>query len=195
VSPVSSSLPRLKRESRLISFQLSRKFWRHMLPRLKFHNPAVEMTVTRSSDQTGPATLAIYMRRVAASAAAQSAEESASSSEQAPELLPSESFPQGPNRVDQLLIPTKSKIPRPSKEQEVVTIDMKNKQENEILREFLKVTGGQEVQPTQGELDTLRELEEFREKSKSDSERSKAVRAAWKREQDMLKQARGELAE
>lgn len=71
---------------------------------------------------------------------------------------------------------------------------MKHKSEEQILKEFMKITGGKEVQPMQGELDTLKELEEFRERSRKDSERSKAVREKWKREQEMLKEARGELA-
>lgn len=38
----------------------ARKVWRGFLPRLKYHNPAVSMTVNRSQDNTGPATLTIF---------------------------------------------------------------------------------------------------------------------------------------
>ena len=38
-----------------------RKFWREYLPRLKFHNPAVSMSVNRSTDQDGPATMTIFL--------------------------------------------------------------------------------------------------------------------------------------
>ncbi|KAL9031520.1 MAG: hypothetical protein Q9196_000458 [Gyalolechia fulgens] len=38
----------------------ARKVWRNHLPRLKYHNPAVSMTVNRSQDQAGPATLTIF---------------------------------------------------------------------------------------------------------------------------------------
>lgn len=69
---------------------------------------------------------------------------------------------------------------------------MKHKREDEILADMLSMTGGQQIEPTQGELDTLKELEDFRDRSRKDSERSKEVRAKWKREQEMLKQARGE---
>ena len=37
-----------------------RKFWHQFLPRLKFHNPGVSMTVNRTSDQSGPATMTIF---------------------------------------------------------------------------------------------------------------------------------------
>merc|ERR1711964_827654 len=37
-----------------------RKFWRNCLPRLKYHNPAVPMTVNRTKDQSGPALLTIH---------------------------------------------------------------------------------------------------------------------------------------
>lgn len=36
-----------------------RKFWHTYLPRLKYHNPAVPMTVNRTTDQAGPATLTV----------------------------------------------------------------------------------------------------------------------------------------
>lgn len=38
-----------------------------MLPRLKYHNPGVEMSVTRTDDQTGPASLTVYKSPVTSS--------------------------------------------------------------------------------------------------------------------------------
>ena len=37
-----------------------RKFWRLYLPRLKYHNPSVSMTVNRTTNQVGPATMTIF---------------------------------------------------------------------------------------------------------------------------------------
>lgn len=37
-----------------------RKFWKQCLPRLKFHNPAVSMTVDRTTDQKGSATMTVF---------------------------------------------------------------------------------------------------------------------------------------
>ena len=38
----------------------ARRVWRVYLPRLKYHNPAVSMTVKRGADQEGPATLSVH---------------------------------------------------------------------------------------------------------------------------------------
>lgn len=43
------------------------KFWRLYLPRLKYHNPAVPMTVERTEDQQGPATMTVTFATQAAS--------------------------------------------------------------------------------------------------------------------------------
>ena len=40
-----------------------RKFWHNMLPRLKFHNSAIPMTVTRTDDNAGPAVLSVFFSR------------------------------------------------------------------------------------------------------------------------------------
>jgi len=37
-----------------------RKFWKLCLPRLKFHNPAVSMTVDHTTDQKGSATMTVF---------------------------------------------------------------------------------------------------------------------------------------
>jgi len=183
-----------------------------MLPRLKYHNPGIPMTVSRMKDQTGPATLSIFFgKELPKQPPVNEAEYSTSitSPKQVQErdssLSPSETFPSEFIPVRHLEFSEDgryktrdgnflTKVPGPSQSQDVVKIDMKHKSEEQILKEFMKITGGKEVQPMQGELDTLKELEEFRERSRKDSERSKAVREKWKREQEMLKEARGELA-
>jgi len=37
-----------------------RKFWQNCLPRLKYHNPAVPMTINRTTDQEGPALMTVH---------------------------------------------------------------------------------------------------------------------------------------
>ena len=69
-------------------------------------------------------------------------------------------------------------------------IDMKMKQESEILAQLMQMTGARQVEPSGEEVAMMRELEEQRVKSERDSVRSRAARAQWKKEQDMLKQAR-----
>jgi large subunit ribosomal protein MRP49 len=70
-------------------------------------------------------------------------------------------------------------------------IDMKNKVESEILQELMKLAGGTEVAPTEVELEEKRELEEAAERGQRDRERSLAVRRERKKEEEMLRQARG----
>ena len=41
-----------------------RKFWKQYLPRLKYHNPAVSMTVDRTTDQKGGATMTVFFASV-----------------------------------------------------------------------------------------------------------------------------------
>jgi large subunit ribosomal protein MRP49 len=73
-------------------------------------------------------------------------------------------------------------------------IDMKMKQESEILQLLMQQTGAKQVEPTPDEVEAMRDLEETGVKSERDSVRSKAARAQWKKEQDMLKQAREGVA-
>ncbi|KAH8811812.1 50S ribosomal protein-like protein Mrp49 [Xylogone sp. PMI_703] len=44
-----------------------RKFWRNCLPRLKYHNPSVSMTVNRTTNQEGPALMTIHFNDQTAS--------------------------------------------------------------------------------------------------------------------------------
>ena len=72
----------------------------------------------------------------------------------------------------------------------VVTIDMKSRPESEILRQLMETTGARQVEPNAEELELMRDLQEHNVKAEKDSVRSKAVRAQWKKEQNMLKAAR-----
>lgn len=137
------------------------KFWRHHLPRLKYHNPAIPMTVSRTTDQSGPATLTIHF---------------GSAAEPSPE-------------VDSTT-PADSTVTSSGAADRVVTIDMKTKQDSEILQELLKATKAVELGPTEEDQEALRELEEQRERSARDSEMSREVNAKRKREAEALAQAR-----
>jgi large subunit ribosomal protein MRP49 len=163
------------------------------------------MTVSRTTEQTGPATLSVFLSRTSPPTQQELLAQDDPSSKpviEPPEnpepLSPSETLPTSFQAIRNVETSEddafKAKIPGPSPAQRVVEVDMKHKSEDEILADMLKITGGQEVEPTQGELDTLKELEEFRERSRKDSEMSNEVRAKWKREQEMLRQARGETA-
>jgi large subunit ribosomal protein MRP49 len=155
-----------------VDLQLLRMFWRNMLPRLKYHNPAVPMTVNRTADHAGPSTLSIFLS---------SNPSSTTASTPSPDSLTGTSS-------------DTTSTPLLASAAEVLTIDMKHKSEDDILNEFLEVTGAATVDPKPDELESLRDLEEQKERSARDSERSMAVRTQWKKEQAMLAAARGELA-
>lgn len=55
-----------------------RKFWRQYLPRLKYHNPSVSMTVNRTTDQTAPAILTVFFATPGSAASSSSSASSAS---------------------------------------------------------------------------------------------------------------------
>ncbi|OCK85749.1 hypothetical protein K432DRAFT_377395 [Lepidopterella palustris CBS 459.81] len=139
----------------------AKKFWREMLPRLKFRNPAVSMTVSRNIEQEGDAKLIIYFTTPPQSTPTPTSSPSAESTSQ----------------------------PKPRE----VKIDIKHLHESAILAELLKATGGTEVLPTEVELEEIKQLEEEKEKSRRDSERSLEVRRKRKKEEEMMKQARGEV--
>jgi large subunit ribosomal protein MRP49 len=75
------------------------------------------------------------------------------------------------------------------------TIDMKHKLESQILAQLLAITKAVPIEPTEEELEQIRELEEQQRLSEQDSKRSQAVNEKRKRAEAMLAQARGEVAE
>lgn len=81
-----------------------------------------------------------------------------------------------------------------SENQRVEKINMKGYTNSEILDAFVKVTKAFPVEPTPEDQEELQKLEEQRKRSEEDSKLSQQVRAKVKREQELLRQARGDLA-
>jgi large subunit ribosomal protein MRP49 len=163
---------------------LNRKFWRYMLPRLKFHNPNVPMTVTRTTDKNQPALLSVYFKKVGMPAESQ----------------PGNTVKKRPFRplesIDKIVVfSTWKEGPEPTAEEEIVQIDMKNKKEEEILDELLELTKADAVMPTPGELDTMSQLKEQAQRSDMDAARQRELRMAMKREKEALRLAQGSMAE
>ena len=131
----------------------ARKVWRQYLPRLKFHNPTVSMTVNRSTDQAGPATLTVFFSKADG------------------EGVTATTNTESGGRVE--------------------TIDMKHKQETDILKELLLETGAKEIQATPEEESELRQLAEEGIWSEQDRRRSRLDLETRRREKQMLEQARG----
>ncbi|KAK4988266.1 hypothetical protein LTR66_007370 [Elasticomyces elasticus] len=150
-----------------------RKFWRQELVRLKYHNPAVSMTVERSTVQHDSATMSIHFT-------SENAPQTSGSATSAPNATSSTSTDKAPSNA----APT----------ERVETIDMKFKSSNEILKEFMQVTRAMPVEATAEEREVMRSLEEQRIRGERDSKLSLEVRQKKKREEAILAQAKGEVA-
>jgi large subunit ribosomal protein MRP49 len=154
-----------------------RKFWRLMYPRLKYHNPAIPMSVRRSADKTFPAILSVFMRGAPPAT---------------PPSTTSAFRPVGPNDE---MIRWKPDAPRrePAEGERLVEIDMQNRSEAEIWDEFVKVTGAAQVEPTAAEVEEMDRLAALRTVSDADRVRTRVVWEALQREKNILKMAKGEI--
>lgn len=76
----------------------------------------------------------------------------------------------------------------------VENLNMKNYTSSEILDAVVRLTKAYPVQPTPEDLEEMQRLEEQRKRSERDRMLSLEKRAKKKREQQLLEQARGELA-
>lgn len=146
-----------------------RKFWREALPRLKYWNPAIPMIVNRTRNQEGPATLTLYFREPGAT-------------------LKSD-IPQPSSSTDGY-----AKAPAPAEGERVVTIDLKNRHSDAILKDFMDKSGAVPVTPTPQDEAERREIEEIKVRSAIDRERIRKMNEAIKREKAMIAQAHSEAA-
>lgn len=170
-----------------------RKFWRHYLPRLKYHNPAIPMIVERTTDTTAPATMTLTFAPSSNPSPASSPAPIQSTASPTQSTAPTSSGTSQPQSK-----PQQAQTPgAPSSEglaSRIHSIDMKGRHESEILKELLKVCeGAVEIKATAEEEAELRAMDEQRVKSERDSKRSRLVRDEIKRKEDMLRQAKGEL--
>jgi large subunit ribosomal protein MRP49 len=149
-----------------------RKFWKEMLPRIKYRNPSIPISISRHTDPDGPSLLHIYTRANASSTPAPQTTSSAPNSSATPNTQT--------NLVPDTSPPTH-------------TLNIRDQQESEILEALCKTVQVQVVEPTEEEKEEMREMEAFRERSEKDrvEVREKLVRE--RREQELLKLARGEV--
>ena len=139
----------------------ARRVWRVYLRRLKYHNPAVSMTVKRTADQESPATLSVHFTPSSIS-----------------------SFPTAPAAPPKTLSDHS-----PSKK--VETIDMKHKSESEILSRLLEMTKAMPYEATPDELAELRDVEDYNRKTTKDRAAQSRLNQIKRQEQALLDQARG----
>ncbi|TEA19557.1 hypothetical protein C8034_v009411 [Colletotrichum sidae] len=149
-----------------------RRFWRDILPRLKYYNPATPMIVNRKQTNEGAAVMSIYLNN---------------NPDETP--IDTSSLPQPPSSAVDA-----SKAPNPIKGEKVIKFDMKDKRSEEILVRFMAETEAAQQYPTPEEEAELVEVEELKVIGQKDREIvAKRINAA-KREKAMLDRARAEVA-
>ncbi|KAJ5662441.1 hypothetical protein N7523_002319 [Penicillium sp. IBT 18751x] len=146
--------------------QGARHFWRKCLPRLKYHNPGVRMTVQQTEDQAGPAALTIYFAERLSSTASAVA---------------------GKNQV------TDKHAPAPEANEKTAVVDLKNLTWEEIWSRVQASTGAEDVPASEADQEEAKKLKAIAEKAVGDRERIQAMRQAKKDQERMLAEARGEV--
>lgn len=81
----------------------------------------------------------------------------------------------------------------PTPETPTHTLDIRDKQESEILRALIEKTGATELQPTEQEVQEMAELAEQRERSEKDRVEVREKLLKERREAELLRLARGEV--
>ncbi|KAJ5190363.1 uncharacterized protein N7498_009348 [Penicillium cinerascens] len=146
--------------------QGARHFWRRCLPRLKYHNPGVKMTVRQTEEQEGPAALTIYFAERVGSTANAIA---------------------GKNQI------TDKHAPAPEASERTAVVDVKNLTWEEIWSRVQASTGAEEVPATAEDQAEQKKLQAISEKAVKDRERIQAMRQAKRDQERMLAEARGEV--
>lgn len=162
-----------------------RKFWQENLPRLKYHNPEVPMIVNRTHEQTGPATLSIYMSGEAPQQPAQIEGPTGAAPKRA--VATTDAW-----RTIASSTMGNARAPPPAEGETVVTINMKNVRSDEILRQFLEKTGAAEVEPSPEDQEEMARLLELQERAVYDKEVQKRYREKIQSEKKLLERARQE---
>ncbi|KAH9865292.1 hypothetical protein IAQ61_009239 [Plenodomus lingam] len=143
----------------------ARKFWREMLPRMKYRNPTVLMEIHRHTQADGPSLLHIFTHTKPTATPQQPQQQQG----------PAASTPEAPTSE-----PT-------------YTLNIRDQQESEILETLLKTLPGcQEVPATEADQEKMKELAEKRERSEMDRQLMRETLLMERKEAEMLKLARGE---
>jgi large subunit ribosomal protein MRP49 len=139
-----------------------------MLPRIKYRNPSVPISVARHNDPDGPSLLHIYTRTQTPQTTSQPTSTSAATPNPQTTLVPDTSKP-------------------------THTLNIRDMQESEILDALVKTINVEQIQPTEQEQLELREMAEQSERSERDRTEVREKLLKERREQELLKLARGEI--
>ncbi|CEO59891.1 hypothetical protein PMG11_04541 [Penicillium brasilianum] len=146
--------------------QGARHFWRNCLPRLKYHNPGVRMTVQQTDDQNAPPALTIYF---------------------AERLSSTASAIVGAKKI------ADKHAPAPESGEKAAVVDLKDLSYKEIWSRVQASTGAEEVPASAEDEAERKRLEAITAKAGKDRERIRGMRQAKKDQERMLAEARGEV--
>ncbi|GAM84608.1 hypothetical protein ANO11243_026040 [Dothideomycetidae sp. 11243] len=149
------------------------KFWKHELIRLKFHNPAVSMTVDRSVKTEEEAFLTVFFapKDAAKTSGAETGGTHATTSTSGDKVASDHT---------------------PSEKTESVSIS--HKLPHEILQDLVRLTDAEIIDPEAEDVQLEKDLAEQDTRSQADREQSMALNAEKKRQADLLAEARGQTA-
>src|SRR5271170_3073481 len=118
------------------------------------------MTINRTTDQKGPATMTIHFADPI----------TAENTTPAVSTTTTNQSSSAPVAKSTPMTPT----------ERTATINMKHRHESQILSQLLAITKAVPIEPTEEELEQIRELEEQQRLSEQDSKRSQAINAKRK---------------
>ena len=142
-----------------------------MLPRIKYRNPALPISVTRHDDPNGSAYLHIYTSPAASRTKAQTANTPGSANAT-------------PNATNTLT---------PDTSAPTHTVDIKTLDESEILQALVEKTGAVQLQTPPEEAEEMAELALFQERAEKDRTEVREKLMKLRREEELLRMARGEI--
>jgi large subunit ribosomal protein MRP49 len=159
-----------------------RKFWREMLPRIKYRNPSIPIQISRHTSPDGPALMHIYTQ-------AEPNTPDGSSNTSVPSLHTHSGTaatpPSGTPNARNTLVPDAT---APSH-----TINIRDQAPSEILDALLaKLPDSQVIRPTAEEEQQMADMVEFKERSEADRVLVREKLLKERREAELLRLARGE---
>lgn len=142
------------------------------------------MIVNRVRDQASPATLTIYM--------SSPPPQSPSSSEAIKGPIKKPVPLSGPWTTIASSTEGAAPAPPPADGETIITINMKNVESDDILKQFLERTGAHEVVPSDEDAAEIKRMSDLKQQSEIDRAVQKAFRDKIQQEKRMLERARQE---
>lgn len=160
----------------------ARKFWREMLPRIKYRNPSIPIQIARHTSPDGPALLHIYTQ-------SEPNTPDGSSNTSVPSLHTQSATSATPPSST----PNARATQVPDATAPAFSLDIRDQAPSEILDALLaKLPDCRVIRPTPEEEQQMLDMAEFAERSEADRELVRAGLERKKREAELLRMARGE---